>query len=281
MSTKDIVTAAKNLSAGLGDGRRSPTGAGEQPACRLMARTKPPSLRIDAFDFPPGKVLRNHYEIVTHLGAGWEGEVYLVRELGTGIERTAKFFFPHRNERDKASLFYAKKLHKLRHCPIVIQYYAQDKIIYRGVPITFLISEFVEGELLSNFLERQPGRHLNPFQAVHLLHALAEGIQSIHQLGEYHGDLHSDNIIVQRYGLGFDLKLVDMFHWGASTAQHIHDDVINLIRLFYDALGGAKHYPRQPKVVKEICCGLKRSLILRKFRSAGQLRRYLETMQWS
>jgi len=246
-----------------------------------MARTKPPSLRIDAFDFPPGKVLRNHYEIVTHLGAGWEGEVYLVRELGTGIERTAKFFFPHRNERDKASLFYAKKLHKLRHCPIVIQYYAQDKIIYRGVPITFLISEFVEGELLSNFLERQPGRHLNPFQAVHLLHALAEGIQSIHQLGEYHGDLHSDNIIVQRYGLGFDLKLVDMFHWGASTAQHIHDDVINLIRLFYDALGGAKHYPRQPKVVKEICCGLKRSLILRKFRSAGQLRRYLETMQWS
>jgi len=51
--------------------------------------------------------------------------------------------------------------------------------------------------------------------------------------------------------------------------------------LFYDALGGAKHYARQPQEVKTICSGLKRSLILKKFKSAGQLRRYLETMKWS
>lgn len=247
-----------------------------------MKRRKIKSLpRIDGFGFRPGKKLRGHYEVVTHLGAGWEGEVYLIRELATGIERTAKFFFPHRNERDKSALFYAKKLHKLRQCPIVIQYYAQDKISYRGVPITFLVSEFVEGELLSHFLARQIGKHLNPFQAVHLLHALAKGIESIHQMGEYHGDLHSDNIIVQRYGLGFELKLLDMFHWGASTSRHIHDDVVNLIRLFYDAVGGPKHYAKQPQEVKDICCGLKRSLILRKFKTAGHLRSHLETMQWS
>ncbi|MEK7323232.1 MAG: protein kinase [Pseudomonadota bacterium] len=237
--------------------------------------------RIDAFDFPPGKVLRGHYEIVQHLGAGWEGEVYLIRERATGIERTAKFFFPHRNQRDKAAVFYAKKLHKLRQCPIVIQYYTQDSILYRGVPITFLVSEFVEGELLSAFLARQPRKRLSPFQAVHLLHALAMGMEAIHQLGEYHGDLHSDNVIVQRYGLGFELKLLDMFHWGASSPRHIHDDVINLIRLFYDAVGGAKLYAKQPPEVKDICCGLKRSLILRKFKTAGQLRHYLETIQWS
>jgi serine/threonine protein kinase len=139
----------------------------------------------------------------------------------------------------------------------------------------------VEGELLSAFLDRQTGKRLNPFQAVHLLHALATGIESIHQMGEYHGDLHTENIMIQRYGLGFELKLLDMFHWGAPSAQHIHDDVIDLIKLFYDALGGAKHYARQPIEVKEICCGLKRSLILKKFKAAGQLRRYLETMQWS
>lgn len=237
--------------------------------------------RIDSFDFPPGKLLRGRYEIVHHLGAGWEGEVYLIRERATGIDRTAKFFFPHRNQRDKAAVFYAKKLHKLRQCPIVIQYYTQDSILYRGVPITFLVSEFVEGELLSAFLARQPRKRLSPFQAVHLLHALAMGMEAIHQLGEYHGDLHSDNVIVQRYGLGFELKLLDMFHWGASSPQHIHDDVINLIRLFYDAVGGAKHYAKQPPEVKDICCGLKRSLILRKFKTAGQLRHYLETIQWS
>jgi len=236
--------------------------------------------RIEVFNFQPGKRLHGHYEIVTYLGAGWEGEVYLIRELATGIERTAKFFFPHRNERNKASIFYAKKLHKLQQSPIVIQYYMQDTISYRGVPITYLISEYVEGELLSSFLARQPGKRLSAFQAVHLLHALASGIESIHQLGEYHGDLHTDNVMIRRYGLGFELKLLDMFHWGAPTAHHIHDDVIDLVRLFYDALGGSKHYAKQPHVVKEICCGLKRSLILKKFKTAGQLRRYLETMQW-
>ena len=113
------------------------------------------------------------------------------------------------------------------------------------------------------------------------MNQIVGGIESIHQLGEYHGDLHTDNVMIQRYGLGFELKLLDMFHWGAPTAHHIHDDVIDLIRLFYDALGGAKYYSRQPREVKDICCGLKRSLILKKFKTAGQLRRYLETMQWS
>ena len=39
--------------------------------------------------------------------------------------------------------------------------------------------------------------------------------------------------------------------------------MFDLIRIFYDAIGGAKHYRKQPPEVKAICCGLKRSLILR------------------
>jgi len=236
---------------------------------------------IDAFDFVQGRIIAGQYEIITRLGAGWEGEVYLIRERTTGIEKTAKFFFPQRNRKDRASRFYARKLHKLRHCPIVIQYYAQDTIICNGAAVTFLVSEFVEGELLSSFLQSCRGKRLAPFQAVHLLHAMASGIECIHQLGEYHGDLHTDNIIVRRYGLNFELKLLDMFHWGASTKKHIHEDVIDMVRIFYDALGGQKHYAKQPAEVKQICCGLKRSLILKKFRSAGQLRAYLESMSWS
>jgi len=236
--------------------------------------------RIDEFNFYPGRVLAGKYEVITRLGAGWEGEVYLIRELATGIERTAKFFFPQRNIKDRALKFYATKLHKLRQCPIVIQYHTQDTIVYRRQPIRFLVSEFVEGELLSHFLNRQPGKRLQPFQTIHLLHALASGIECIHRMGEYHGDLHTDNIIVLRYGLSFELKLIDMLHWGAPRSENIQDDVVNLIRIFYDALGGQKYYIKQPPEVKAICCGLKRSLILKKFKSAGKLREYLETMQW-
>jgi serine/threonine protein kinase len=235
---------------------------------------------IESFDLPPGRIIARKYEIKYLLGAGWESEVYLVREVATGIERTAKFFFPQRNPYDRALKFYARKLHKLRKCPIVIQYSTQDSIVFRRTPVSFLVSEFVEGELLSEYLDRQPGKRLLPFQALHLLYALARGIECIHTSGDYHGDLHTDNIIVQRVGLQFELKLLDMFHWGAPSAENIRDDVINLIRIFYDALGGQKHYAKLPKEVKQICCGLKRSQITKKFRTAGKLRKYLESMQW-
>lgn len=237
--------------------------------------------RIKAFDFRPGQLLGRHYEVVRKLGGGWEGEVYSIRERSTGIERAAKFFFPHRNVRGQTARRYATKLHKLRNCPIVIHYHGQDTVWFKNVEITFLVSEFVEGELLSHFLERQPGHRLRAFAGLHLLHALAKGMEDIHRMGEYHGDLHTDNVIVQRLGLGFDLKLIDLFYWDASKSENIQEDVVDLVRIFYDALGGAKFYSRQPPEVKAICCGLKRTLILKKFRTAGKLREFLEALEWS
>ncbi len=238
------------------------------------------SPRITAFRFPSGTILAGKYEVLSQLGRGWEGEVYLVRECTTGIERAAKIWFPHRNKRNQTARFYAKKLHKLRHCPILIQYHTQETIDFDGQRVRFLVSEYVEGELLHKFVARQPGRRLSPFEALHLLHALAAGIEQIHNMREYHGDLHDENIIVRRRGIAFELKLVDMFHWGPASPENIHEDVLNLVRLFYDAVGGTKRYARQPPLVKDLCRGLKRSLILRKYRTAGQLRQYLETIQW-
>ena len=235
---------------------------------------------IQQFNLVPGRMLARKYEVIQTLGAGWEGEVFLVREHPTGIERAVKLFYPHRNPRDRIANFYARKLHKLRHCPIAIQYHTRETIRYHRTPITLLVSEFVEGDLLSDFLARQPGKRLSAFPALHLLHALATGIECIHSMKEYHGDLHTDNIIVQRFGLGFDLKLLDFYHWGAPRPENIHEDVVDLIRILYEAVGGRRHYRNQPQEIKQICRGLKRSLILKQFRTAGQLREHLETLAW-
>ena len=246
----------------------------------MAAAKKTKAPHFDTFDFQPGRILAKKYEVVSLLGTGWEGEVYKVRERATDIERAAKFFFPQRNPNDKALNFYARKLHKLQNCPIVIQYLTQEAIRYKGISISFLISEFCEGTLLSDFLTRQPGHRLLPFPALHLLHALASGIECIHHMGEYHGDLHTENIIIQRYGLGFDLRLLDLYHWGAPSKTNIHHDVIDIIRIFYDAMGGARYYSNHPQEIKTICRGLKRTLILKQFRSARQIREHLETMEW-
>ena len=236
--------------------------------------------RIEKFDFEAGEAIDDKYEILSLLGKGWEGEVYLIREYGTNIERTAKFFYPHRNVGDRTIRFYARKLHKLRACPIIIQYHASDTLYIDGLPVSFLVSEYAHGELLSEFLARQPGKRVHPFVGVHLLYALANGIQAIHSLGEYHGDLHTENVIVQRFGLGFDLKLLDMFYWGKPSAENIREDVVDLIKIFYEALGGQRFYSKHPQAVKDICCGLKTSLILGKFRTAASICAYLQHMEW-
>ncbi len=235
---------------------------------------------ILSFGFEPGTILAKKYEVMSLLGSGWEGEVYRVCEKDIGVERAAKFFFPQRNLHNRATKFYARKLHKLRHCPILIQYHTQEHIRFHRIPVTFLVSEYVEGELLGKFLTHQPGKRLTSFEGLHLLHELSAGVERIHQAREYHGDLHDDNIIIRRHGLSFYVKLVDMYNWGTPTAENIRDDVCDLIRIFYDAIGGARFYAKQPQEIKNICCGLKRSLIIRKFRTAGWLRHHLETMSW-
>jgi serine/threonine protein kinase len=239
-----------------------------------------PAIRVESFDLPQGRTLAGKYTILSKLGIGWEGEVYQIAEIRTGIERTAKLFYPKRNINNRTLKRYAKKLHKLRYCPIVIQYHTQDVFRYRGVPVNFLVSEYVEGQILQDFLAERPGKRLFPFEALHLLYGLVKGVECIHSLNEYHGDLHPENIILNRFGLEFDLKLLDLYHWDHPKRENRQDDICDLVRILYDSLGGARHYPRQPPAIKYICCGLKRSLILNRFRTVTQLRKHIETMHW-
>jgi len=236
--------------------------------------------RISAFDFTPGRNLGGKYEVIEQLGTGWEGEVYRISESATGIERAAKFFYPHRNIGDRTIKFHARKLARLSKCPILINYHTHDQIRFRGHLVKFLVSELFEGEQLAHFLNRQPRKRLTVFEGMHLLHALAGGLEQVHEVGEYHGDLHAANIMVQRRGINFDLKLIDMYRWHGTAGENIREDVCDVIRVFYDAIGGAKAYGAHPKEVKWICAGLKRSLILKRFRTAGDLRWHLENMEW-
>jgi len=240
--------------------------------------TSPP--RITSFDLAPGRVIGSKYVVDSKLGGGWEGEVYKVTERRTGAQRAAKLFFPQRNHEDRAVTFYATKLERLAGCRIVIQYHHSETLRFRGMPITCLISEFVEGEILRDFVNRQPRRRMDPYQALSLLYALAEGLEEVHERGEYHGDLHDRNVMISRRGIFFDVKIVDFFHWGRATKAHLRDDVVDLSRLLYDCVGGPKTYPQQPPEIRQICKGLRRDLIGRAFPTARHLREHLETFAW-
>ena len=87
-------------------------------------------------------------------------------------------------------------------------------------------------------------------------------------------------MLVNRRGIFFDVKLLDFYHWGAPTGTHRRDDVIDLVRLLYDAVGGRKHYATQPPEIKSICRGLRRDLIGKAFPTAHRLRMHLESFIW-
>ena len=232
------------------------------------------------FGITPGRILAGKYRVDRFIGSGWEGEVYLVTERLTGAPRAAKLFFPERNEKDRAAVYYARKLERLRDCPIVTQYHHAESVRLRGRPVTVLISEFVEGRLLPDYVASAPGQRLPVFEALHLLYAIASGLASMHERREYHGDLHAANVLVRRRGIHFQVKLVDLYDRGKAANWNIAEDVCDLVRIFYDAVGGRAAYAGQPPIVKSICCGLKRTLIHKRYPTAWHLCRYLDPVEW-
>lgn len=237
------------------------------------------SQRSAQYRIQPGQMLGRHYRVVDYLGHGWEGEVYKVEEVTTGILRAAKLFYKHRYlKKNLPHVAYAKKLFTLRDCDIVIQYHHQDTITLKKEAVDFLVSDFADGYILSQFVKRQPRKRLLPFEALHLFYALVQGVEQIHFLGEYHGDIHTDNIIVKRKGLTFDVNLIDLLHAGKPSKAKIQQDVYQLIDVLFDMLGGAKHYSSLPRHIKKIILGRKSSLIAKQFKNAGQLRLFLENL---
>jgi len=247
----------------------------------MMQAMYRPSRKPSRFDFPAGRSVAGKYEVEELLGSGYEGEVYRIFEKSTGIRRAAKFYYPHRDPTGKAAIAYARKLDALRHCPILLQYHHQEIATVRRRKVIVVISELVEGQKLSEFLRRQGRHRLSTFEALHVLYVLAKGIAPIHARGEYHGDIHDDNIMIRRQGIGFEVKLLDFFDLGRPSRAKIQKDVLNLVEVFHTIVGGREAYGRQPRVVKDIIRGLKDSLILQRFSSAGDIQRHLETLQWN
>lgn len=190
--------------------------------------------KIESFNLVNGTILAKRFIVVELLGAGYEGEVYKVTELHTNITRAVKLFFPQRNPGFKISARYAKKLEKLRESSIVMDYLSHDIIRLKNQKIACLTSELIEGESLAAFTKKQRGQKLAVFPAIHLLYSIVLGVESIHVEGEYHGDLHTDNIIIRRFGLEFDLKIIDLHHWGDSKKDNRDEDIIKIVRIFYD-----------------------------------------------
>jgi non-specific serine/threonine protein kinase len=140
------------------------------------------------------------FEILSRLGAGGMGEVYLARDVQLGRNVALKILTPEiAEDADRLSRFRREAIaaSALNH-PNILTIYD----IGEAEGIHFIATEYVEGETLRAFLSAP--RELS--RVVDLFVQLCTALDAAHEAGIVHRDLKPENVMVRRDGY---VKVVD------------------------------------------------------------------------
>jgi eukaryotic-like serine/threonine-protein kinase len=160
----------------------------------------------------------SHYRIVSKIGAGGMGEVYLAQDTKLDRKVALKVLPPElASHRDRMDRFVreAKSAAALSHPNIAHVY----EIGYSD-GVNFIAMEYVDGQTLKQAI--RSGTDLR--KLLRYLHHTAEGLAKAHKAGIVHRDLKPDNIMITADGhakiLDFGLaKLIEPTEQTASTGE--------------------------------------------------------------
>ena len=188
------ATSADDVGAtplGAGSARTTPTPT---PGARTRAR------------FQPGAMIGDRHRVVTFLGRGGMGEVYLAEDLRLDQQVALKFLPPEaadnpaRRERFNNEVRLARQVSHRHVCRV---YDIGEASTPEG-PLTFLSMEYVDGEDLASLL-RRIGR-LPRDKAIAIARQLCAGLHAAHAAGVLHRDLKPANVMLDGRG---DARITD------------------------------------------------------------------------
>ena len=183
-------------------GRPLPDGSRFCPACGARAggaagsSSTPPPFAVDPSAFAPGTVLVGRYRVVSLLGRGGMGEVYLAEDLELEQPVALKFLprtvaaRPGGLERFRTE---ARIARTVTH-PNVARVHDVGQVDGRH----FLSMEYVDGENLEQLL-RRIGR-LPHEKAVEIARQICLGLAAAHDQGVLHRDLKPANVMIDGRG---------------------------------------------------------------------------------
>lgn len=175
----------------------------EAQACAVDGAT----LRISEKKDPYlGNLIKGRYQVLSKLGEGGMGTVYLAEQVSVGRKVAIKFLLGNYASDDAFIGRFRREARlaaSLNHRNIVIVYdfdQANDGTL-------FIVMEHLSGQKLSDVIRRDGS--LDFSRATRLGLQIAEGLDAAHHAGVIHRDIKPDNIMVAGAGASEQIKLMD------------------------------------------------------------------------
>ncbi len=138
----------------------------------------------------------NHYQILSHLGRGGMGEVYLATDTRLGRKVAVKLLpseFTRDAERLRRFEQEARAASALNH-PNIITIHEIGEASTEAGGAHFIVSEFVEGETLRALISRG---ELGVSQAIVIAEQVAGALSVAHKAGIIHRDIKPENVMLR------------------------------------------------------------------------------------
>ena len=185
--------------------------------------------------------LAGRYQLLTLLGEGASGQVFLARDLEAEMAKVAvKILYPHLGFDEYSFTRFrieTRVTMKLSH-PNILQTYGLDT---HREGLWFLIMEYFNGVSLQEYLHESESDGIPFLEIMSLLNGIINGLSYAHRSGVVHRDLKPENILIGRSG---ELKLGDF-----GLAQMLRQEVMvtgqgNVL--------GTPHYMSPEQIMGEI-----------------------------
>ncbi len=168
---------------------------------------------------PPGARLNANYEIDAFLKAGGMGDVYRGHEIETGDTVAIKLIRDQLAGDEAVLAMFRNEALALRriHHEAIVRYFGFT--LEPQLRRHYLAMEFVEGQPLSDILDRGP---LPAAQVLALMRRIAAGLQAAHEQNLVHRDVSPDNIIVPETGIARS-RIID---FGIARSLRVGDSTV-------------------------------------------------------